>query len=241
MKYTYLALNIFTLLGPLALSFDKKVAFWKSWRALFPAILTSGTVFLIWDVLFTKWGVWGFNPDYLVGIYFLGLPLEEWLFFLTVPYACIFIYACVKAYFPNLGKAKRTHYIWVGLAILLMNIIPIWGGLYTLVTFSLLGCLLLYNGLGIKSPLATQFLLAYGISLIPFLIVNGVLTSLPVVWYNDAENLGFRLFTIPVEDTMYCLLLLMMTANVYDWGLNRQQLENKADPPVVWETDNQPN
>ena len=31
---------------------------------------------MIWDVLFTVNGVWGFNPDYLVGIKRLGLLLE---------------------------------------------------------------------------------------------------------------------------------------------------------------------
>ena len=43
------------------------------------------------------------------------------------------------------------------------------------------------------------------ISLGPFLLVNGVLTGLldsvsPPVWYNDSENLGLRLMTIPVEE-----------------------------------------
>jgi hypothetical protein len=42
----------------------------------------------------------------LVGIYFGGLPLEECLFFLTVPYASVFIYACLKAYFTTDYLAK---------------------------------------------------------------------------------------------------------------------------------------
>ncbi|MEZ4686864.1 MAG: lycopene cyclase domain-containing protein [Bacteroidia bacterium] len=61
-------------------------------------MVLTAAVFLIWDVIFTHWGVWGFNEDYLLGIYFLKLPLEEWLFFFTVPYACVFVYACLNAY-----------------------------------------------------------------------------------------------------------------------------------------------
>src|SRR6056300_394436 len=102
MKGLYLLLDAITLFFPLVLSFDQKVAFFKTWRALFPAILIIGIPFLIWDVWFTKMGVWGFNPDYLVGLDIVNLPIEEVLFFVVVPYACTFIYACVKAYFPNL-------------------------------------------------------------------------------------------------------------------------------------------
>lgn len=228
MQYTYLALNILTLLGPLALSFDKKVAFWKSWKALWPAIAVAAAVFLIWDVIFTEAGVWGFNPDYLIGWYFLGLPLEEWLFFLTIPYACTFIYACVKAYFPRL-EGKSVRRFWAILGICLMMVLPLGGGIYTQITFMLLTGLLFFNAFGPRTPHGAQFLLAYLISLVPFLLVNGVLTALPVVWYNDAENLGIRLFTIPIEDTMYCLLLLLMTANIYDWGLRKQARPNN-DP-----------
>ena len=48
--------------------------------------------------------------------------------------------------------------------------------------------------------------------MIPFLIVNGLLTGSfiegEVVWYNNAENLGIRLGTIPIEDIVYAFNLL---------------------------------
>ena len=91
-----------TIAGPLALSFDKKVHFYTYWKALFPALLLIGTAFLIWDEYFTINKIWGFNNDYLHGIYLGHLPLEEVLFFLVVPYACVFIYEVLIAYFPNI-------------------------------------------------------------------------------------------------------------------------------------------
>ncbi|HZK65389.1 MAG TPA: lycopene cyclase domain-containing protein, partial [Puia sp.] len=69
---------------------------------------------------------------------------------------------------------------------------------------------------------AIYFLVSYAIILIPFLIVNGLLTAIPVVIYNDAENLGIRIYTIPFEDVFYGLLLTMMVVCLYERGLNRK-------------------
>ena len=67
-----------------------------------------------------------------------------------------------------------------------------------------------------------KFYRAYLVSLIPFFIVNGILTSLPVVMYNDSENLGIRIFTIPIEDTMYSLLLLLMNIVLFEYFKNEK-------------------
>lgn len=215
--YTYLMLNIGTLAGPLLLSFDRKVAFYRQWRALFPAIAFTAVAFIIWDIIFTEQGVWSFNPEFLVGIQLLGLPLEEWLFFLTVPYACMFIYECLNAYITrDILKNVAKPLTWTLIGILLVLAAIHWGRTYTVVTFIWLGVWLLLNQFWIKGTYMGRFFLSYFICLIPFLLVNGVLTALPVVIYNDMENLSFRIGTIPVEDTMYALLLLLMNVNIYE-------------------------
>ena len=76
----YLILNIFTF-STIFLSFDKKVAFYKYFPYLLIGIIINGIIFIPWDILFTQNKVWGFNPNYLFGIFILDLPLEEWLFF----------------------------------------------------------------------------------------------------------------------------------------------------------------
>ena len=86
---------------PLACSFDRKVRFVRFWPALFPAIGVMMLLFIPWDIAFTEQGIWGFNPDYLSGIWVAGIPLEEWLFFLCIPYACLFTYESLKHYIPN--------------------------------------------------------------------------------------------------------------------------------------------
>ena len=92
MKFTYLLINFLTIFFPIVLSFDKRVQFFKSWKFIFPGLFITGLLFLLWDYVFTIYGVWSFNPDYVIGVYMLNLPLEEILFFVTVPFACIFIY-----------------------------------------------------------------------------------------------------------------------------------------------------
>lgn len=87
---------------------------------------------------------------------------------------------------------------------------------YTWIKLSLTALMLVFVVLK-KFPFIGKFYRTYLVSLIPFLIVNGILTSLPVVIYNDTENLGIRIFTIPVEDTMYSLLLLLMNVVLFEF------------------------
>jgi lycopene cyclase domain-containing protein len=61
--------------------------------------------------------------------------------------------------------------------------------------------------------LLQQYFLTFLVMIGPFLIVNGILTGSwienEVVWYNNNENLGIRVFTIPVEDFVYAFTLIL--------------------------------
>lgn len=222
----YLVLDLFTLFGPLVLSFDKKVAFYKKWHALFPAIGIVGFLFVVWDVWFTQIGVWSFNEEYLVGLKLFNLPIEEVLFFIVVPYACVFIYECCKAYFPNLLARQTKNIPLLVSAVLTFVLILSWGKLYTSVTFLLTTLLLLflYRFNEMQKEKYGYFWLAYFIHLIPFFLINGVLTAMPIVIYNNDENLSLRIFTVPVEDSIYSLLLLLGNVVIYEnlLGLKKQ-------------------
>jgi lycopene cyclase domain-containing protein len=214
MNYLYLWLNIGTLLGPLLLSFDKKVAFFREWRYLLPAVVMMAVVFITWDVLFTINGIWGFNPAYLSGYYLFSLPIEEWMFFFTVPYACIFIYACVIAYFSDFFGVYGSTIAWIVVIVLfVIGFIHI-QQLYTSITF-ILTALVLVALLKFSRFKWGRFWVSYGISILPFLLVNGVLTGSgiedQVVWYNSQHIMNIRIVTIPVEDSIYNMLMLLMT------------------------------
>ena len=220
--YTYLALDLFCILGPLLLSFDKRVAFFRLWRPWFLATLPISALYLVWDVLFTQNGIWSFNSDYLIGLKLSDLPLEEWMFFLVVPYASVFIYECLIHYFPKINtRLNREALAWQLLSIAAFTM-AIWNHhlWYTSITFGLLGlCLTLlqFSRLRLKS-----LLIAWVLCIIPMAMVNGVLTSLPVVIYNNSENLSFRVGSIPFEDFFYHLLYMAAILGLYESQLKRQ-------------------
>lgn len=220
MKSLYLIINAFTISFPLIRSFESKIHFAKKWKYLIPAMILTGIFFITWDVFFTEAGVWGFNPKYLIGLYILGLPIEEWLFFVTVPFASVFIYECVIYFIPNLSNAQGIRYATLGLGFLLVALASFnFDKAYTFWNFLFTAAFLICTA--IKNPdWFGHFAVTYVLHLIPFLLVNGVLTGSfltePIVWYNDNENLGVRLFTIPIEDTMYSMLLLLMTVTFYE-------------------------
>ena len=206
--------------GPLALSFDKKVAFYKNWKYLFPAMIIPAVFYMQWDIYFVSKGVWSFNEKYITGIKLINLPLEEVLFFFIVPYCCVFIYACIRSYFPNLKNKKGADLFLkiIAVGLLITGFIYL-DKYYTGSTFIFTGVfiLLLYLFRNyFKSFDAISFLVSYAICLIPFLIVNGFLTAIPVVVYNNAENLGIRIYTIPFEDAIYGMLLLLMNIVIYE-------------------------
>ncbi|RYZ92092.1 MAG: lycopene cyclase domain-containing protein [Sphingobacteriaceae bacterium] len=223
MKYTYLLINFLTVFFPVALSFDKRVQFHKSWKFIWPGMALTGLVFLCWDVLFTIKGVWSFNADRITGITFFELPLEEILFFLTVPFSCIFIYACLN-YYVKWEPGNRLTRVISNLLIILSLFVLIFNydKIYTAVTFGLLFVLIVYLQFGVQAHWLSRFYMAYAVSLIPFYIVNGLLTAIPVVLYNDMENLGLRVGTIPFEDHFYSMALLLMNIGFFEYFKNRR-------------------
>lgn len=220
-SYAYLYLHLFTFIPVFALSFDKNVHYFRKWKHLLPAILPVAAFFIVWDVFFTVKGVWGFNHDYLSGVYLVNLPLEEWLFFFTVPFACVFIYECLNFYIKKDLLQSIAPFL-TNLLIVVFFAIGIWKfwHMYTATTFLLAGGFLLYHKLFEDGVYMSRFYLAYLVSWIPFLIVNGVLTGgytqEPVVIYNPEEYFGIRITSVPVDDSAYSFLLLLMVTTLFE-------------------------
>ena len=222
MKYTYLLVNLCSIAIPLAFSFESKLQFYKKWKALFPALLIPCILFLVWDSLFTTQGVWGFNENYLTGIQIYNLPLEEVLFFICIPYCCVFTYEVLNHFITQDVLGKYARYGTTILAYMLVAVAFQYRDLaYTFYTSVFTVGFLLLHLVVLKKTYWSRLAFSYLIILLPFFIVNGILTGTglaePVVWYNDAENLGIRLFTIPIEDTIYGFLLIGSNISLFEY------------------------
>ena len=215
--YTYLWLDLLSVLFPLLLSFDKKVAFYKHWKYLLPAILVNAVLFVLWDMYFTKHGVWSFNPDYICGTYVFNLPIEEVLFFIVVPYSCAFIYECLNAYVAREIVTRPKLVTIIVLVLSLASCILFYDKTYTIVNAGICFSVVFIAAFVYKLRHMGRFYFAFFVALIPFLLFDGLITGIPVVSYNDAENMGIRFLSIPVEDFFYCLSLLLNTVLIMDY------------------------
>jgi lycopene cyclase domain-containing protein len=222
----YLILNIASLSIPLMYSFEKKMRFIQWWKEVFLSISIVAAFFIIWDIIFTNQGVWGFNSTYLIGFDILNLPIEEWLFFICIPYASIFIHYAFQYFLPNKKLSKPTTKI-ITIALIILLIITLvfnYDKAYTFYNYLLLSLILSYS-LFTDNKQLPIFYITFMIILIPFFIVNGILTGSfiegQVVWYNNAENLGIRIATIPIEDIGYAFNMLFMSILLIEMFKNK--------------------
>lgn len=220
-KYLYLWINFLTFIVPFLCSFYPKANFYSKWRYVIPAIFATAIIFIAWDALFTELGVWGFNPRYVSGVHVIGLPIEEILFFFCIPYACLFTYFALNHLIEKDYLFPHQELISSLLIIMLL----IFGSyflhkLYTGSTFILTGAFLALVMLKLRVRFMGRFYFAFALLLIPFFIVNGILTGSfieePVVWYNPKEMIGIRLGTIPLEDSVYALLLILLPITIWE-------------------------
>ena len=228
----YLYIDVVIIAFPLIFSFVWKFKYYKFYKPLGASILIVGGSYIIWDAFVTSRGDWWFNYEYLSGPEILGLPIEEILFFIVVPYACIFIYENL-VYFVGDKEIKFNKWFYLGIFVIFVIIgLIFYRQEYTIlamfsVALFFLFCAFLYPQV-LKSRLYWMYLI---FSFIPFIIFNYYLTSLIVVYYNPEAIWGIRVTTIPLEDFFYNFSMLSFYLMVYIYFKNRwidKKIKNKS-------------
>jgi lycopene cyclase domain-containing protein len=223
MQHWYYALTLlFSVIFPIFWSFEPKLRFVKFWIFTVLPIFLVSIPFIAWDIYFTKIKVWGFNPSYHLGILFFGLPLEEILFFILVPFCCLFIFHSVVFLnwrILNIFLIKCLNYTILIISIL--GFVLYFNKNYTAFVTAGVAMIIIFNLIYQSFTFLSYFYTAFGLVLIPFLIVNGILTGVitpePIVWYNNQENIHVQFFTIPLEDFGYNFILCYGNMKLFYW------------------------
>ena len=75
---------------PFILSFWPGLQFYRNARSLACTLACVLVLFGAWDVWATFRGHWDFDPCAVLPVRIINLPVEEVLFFLVIPFCCIF-------------------------------------------------------------------------------------------------------------------------------------------------------
>lgn len=218
MKFEYLLFNLVIIVGPVVSRFSRQIRQISHWRL---KLLVSGIVmipYITWDAIVAG-SHWWFNEAYTLDFRLLGLPIGEWLFFLTVPFGCLLVWETLPGADSWLVQLKSLRYIRAVLYTALP--ISVWifstGRQYTglvLFCFGLVG--LVDMLLTVNLLLKPKTYLYLGIVSVLILVFNGYLTARPVVLYGEAYQSGYRILTIPIEDFGYGFTLMLFNTMIYE-------------------------
>jgi lycopene cyclase domain-containing protein len=100
-----MTLLLLSLSVPLVLSFYPPLGMYKEGgiKALFLSLGIVALTFGAWDVFATWRGHWHFDPAGVWAVRMINLPVEEVLFFVVIPFCCIFTWETLK-YFERMLK-----------------------------------------------------------------------------------------------------------------------------------------
>jgi lycopene cyclase domain-containing protein len=184
--------------------------------------------FLIWDFVVTN-RHWFFTEKYTLGIRIFSLPIEEIMFFFTVPFACLFTWQMVKKFsksskFTETNKSKNLIVTLVLILILAGSFISmIYKKEYTAISLLFISAsILIDNKFGANIFTTKTFWIYFGFVSFFTLIFNGFLTWRPIVTYDDIYQLRFRIFTIPIEDFLFGYALMIFTTTIFEKQIRKE-------------------
>jgi lycopene cyclase domain-containing protein len=224
----YLYLNLAIIAFPLLFSFEKRIRFYTKLKPLAVALFIVGIFFVGWDVFATYRGHWSFNPVYVNDIKLLGLPLEEILFFVTVPYSCLFVFDSIIHFIGDkkLFSPRKWLFSIIGVLIIL-SAFGFFNKEYTFLAILSVGLSILFVSMvNVKLFHSRTYWIYTVLTLVLFLTFNYILTSFPVVQYSSSAITGFRVTTIPIEDFLFNFSMLTNYLTVYIWASRKLKTDN---------------
>lgn len=233
MKYTYSLILFFTVIICFIASFDKRILFDRQFGAFLKASVLVAVPYIAWDIWFTSRGVWWFNTSYTLGITVAGLPVEEWLFFICIPFVCVFTYFSLDKFFKlDWLSAFNNMIVFVSVIVCSLIALLYYQKIYTLVTAIATIITLLFLHFIAREDWISKASLVFTILMLGFFPVNGVLTGTgldtPIVNYNPNDFLGVRVLTIPVEDAVYGYAQFLLVLYFFKQFQHKDKMKTKS-------------
>lgn len=181
-------------------------------------VLPVAALFIINDALVTNhW--WFFNDLYVLPLpKIFELPIEEILFFITVPFGLLtFLENLPLLNWQNLSQKawQSKNHLWLFILYLVSAILLLFAlsqSWWYSASLLLLMLILLKDLLNLSKA---EFL-ALLFTVFMTLIFNYYLTALPIVTYNPIYKSGLMILTIPLEDFIYGMIFyLLILKSVY--------------------------
>jgi lycopene cyclase domain-containing protein len=101
-NFSYIAVLVGCLMGSGWLEIVLRTRVYRRWKRLTLAILPVLIIFTLWDIYAISQGHWTFDPRYVTGIIAVAnVPLEEILFFISIPICAVLTLEGVRATKPH--------------------------------------------------------------------------------------------------------------------------------------------
>lgn len=195
---------------------------WPKFKAL-AAIFVVGLPFVVLDIFVTDlW--WYFNPDFVFGLLLFGVPIEEYLFFVGIPWACLVIWEQLRHMDMKIISARLLY----GFSITFGGILTIMASQasmnYTTAAVLMFAVFCMIDSRFNAYLVQKNGLLMFGIVTLCILVFDGYLTARPVVTYNHAMITNWRVLSVPIEDFLYGWTLILFNVYVYEYFRRRWKL-----------------
>jgi lycopene cyclase domain-containing protein len=176
------------------------------------------TTFVVWDLYVTGY-FWTFNPHYITGVQFVHIPIEEFLFFLTTSYTCLFVWTTMKTHIRS-TLIHKPIYLYISAVVVPSIFISLAQHLwYTALVSAGLFFTLCMDGI-FKTYIYTRTLTyKYIAVIIGFTaLFNYYLTARPVVLYNQSVKTNILIGPIPAEDFVYGVVFIISVIILYEYA-----------------------
>ncbi len=222
MRAEYLLFDALVFLPPFLFSLTRVAGVRARLPALFFAIAATAVPFVAWDAAVAG-RHWSFEPTRVLGVRLFGLPIEEVLFFVAVPFACLFTWETLLGG-PRAALSSRLRLApFAVMALLLPAAYALSAGReYTAAALAALALsAALDRALGTRLFEHPRYWLFLAVVSALGLLFNGYLTGRPIVLYGAPYFLGLRLGPVPLEDFVYGAAMTSSVAALFHWRLHR--------------------